>query len=687
MAIRQGAHGLPEVVVLGFIPADERRLRFNFVFPLALTMIRVAERHGGRVYGTGMFFGKSAGRVLGSERLDRLVRFKHWVDPAGIMNPGKVTGDGRMARLMGLAGWVEPLLRGVGNRIPAAADGRARADGSAGVGDGAAKAGDGAPRWGDGVQGSGASRRGIPADVAYWAYACAQCGYCIDGCTQFAPRGWESQSPRGKWWWLREYLEGREDWSQSMVDTFMVCTTCERCDLLCSEGLPIQESWMQLRGELIQRENRMTLPAFEVMGAALETQGDIWAGFRRDRGAWFPGDLEASHGPGHRAKAVYFAGCTGCYVEQDIAIASTRLLDVAGVDFTFLGEKESCCGTPMLVAGKWELFAETMKRNVQAVKDAGADTVISSCPACDMMWRKVYPEWCEKLGIDYGITARHYSEVISEKVRAGEFSFPAGRGELPSRVTFHDSCHIGRASGVFDPPREVIRAIPGVELVEMEHNREDALCCGSVLTLIKDPPVAAEMGKTRLEEAIAAGSETLVSLCPCCQFQFRVAADAKQIPVNVVDLAHFASQALGFELPDPKPEVQAQWAVFERMIALMTPEGFAGLMASMWPEIVDAMPLGMGGMMRAMGHVPGALEAMRPLFPVLFPRLLPRMMPALMPTMIDRIQQRIPMPDYMKQQLPTLLSRAMANLMPHMLPDVVPLVAQPLVDYLKAGAA
>jgi len=78
----------------------------------------------------------------------------------------------------------------------------------------------------------------------------------------------------------------------------------------------------------------------------------------------------------------------------------------------------------MLVAGKWDLFVETMKKNIQAVKNIGADTVISSCPACDMIWRHSYPQWTEKLGIEYGITAKHYSEVVSEKIKAGEFKFP-----------------------------------------------------------------------------------------------------------------------------------------------------------------------------------------------------------------------------------------------------------------------
>ena len=651
--IRESEGGKPEVVILGFIPADQRKFSFNFVFGLVLTILRIAERNGGRAYSTGLYFSAEADKLLGKERASRMRAFKAELDPRKILNPGKVLSPMLVSRAIGFARKFEALIRPFGNAV------------SLEIGERPTK-----------------PVRDIPADVAWYAYGCSQCGYCVDQCDQFYGRGWESQSPRGKWYWLREYMEGREKWSQAMVDTILVCTTCELCNTRCSASLPIESSWMKLRGILIDEEKRMTFPPFEMMGASLHKEGNIWAGYRKDRDAWFPEDLWEKHGPGHKSDTAYFAGCTASYVENDIAMASVRLLDKAGVDFTYVGKKENCCGIPMLVAGRWDLYAEVVRRNINVMKEAGVSTVITSCPACNLMWRQVYPVWAKKLGLEFGITSLHYSEVVAEKITRGEFAFPEQIDKKPVRVTWHDSCHLGRASGIYEPPRQLIKAVPGVDFVEMPYNREEAHCCGSVLTLIKDPPVAAEIGKTRLDEAIEVGAEKVLALCPCCQFQLRVAADKKESKVEVQDLAHFAAAALGYEFPNPHPEALRQWAVFDAMINLMTPAGFADVMGTMWPELIDAMPFGMGPMMRLMGKIPGALTLMKPMFPILFPRLLPMMMPKVMPTMLSRVAARIPMPDYMREQMPDIMPKVMDRLMPHMIGDVVPLVTQPMIDYL-----
>ncbi|MCB9264325.1 MAG: FAD-binding oxidoreductase [Lewinellaceae bacterium] len=653
IVISKGRNGKPEVVILGFIPSDQRKFKYNIEFGLVLSIIKIARKYGGRSYATGMYFTNAASEILGKGPYNRMLHFKRSTDKHGLLNPGKVLNGGRLGMLMNVANLFEPLIRPAGNAVSTEIGER-----------------------------PGKDIKGIPADVAWYAYACSQCGYCVDECDQFYGRGWESQSPRGKWYWLREYLEGREEWDQEVVDTFLSCTTCELCNTRCSEGLPIEPSWMKLRGKLIHDDQRMTFPPFYMMSESLHSNGNIWAALKKDRDKWFPEELKEKHGPGTKSENVYFAGCTASYVENDIAKASVALLEKAGVDFTYLGNEEQCCGTPMLVAGKWDQFAEILKHNYKEVKKAGGNTVITSCPACDMMWRKVYPEWAKKLNLDWDIEVKHYSQIASEQIRAGKMKFPENNNGKQT-VAWHDSCHIGRASHIYEEPRELIKAIPGVEFVELEHNREAAHCCGSVLTLLKDTQVAADIGEIRLREAEAAGAQKLLSLCPCCELQFRVTAEKKAIGLEIVDLAHFAMEAFGVTYQKPDPEVQKQWATFEAMIELMTPAGFADIMKSMWPELIDAMPLGMGKMMRAMGKIPGLLYLIKPLFPILMPRMMPSMLPKVMDTILQRISERVPMPDYMEEQMPKLMPKIMDNLLPHLSGDLVPLISDPLIHYLQ----
>jgi Fe-S oxidoreductase/FAD/FMN-containing dehydrogenase len=635
-----------EMVLLGFIPHDQRTFGFNLAFALSLTVTNTAKRHGGRAYATGLYFASEAKNVLGPERLAALSAFKTQADPRGILNPGKVLGS-RLAPFMGLASRFEPLLRPFAN----------------------------AARIRPGERIGSRPVKGIPAETAWYAYACSGCGYCVDECTQYYGRMWESQSPRGKWYFLRELLEGREKLDQQAVDTFLVCTTCEKCDVLCSEGLPVEPAWMGMRNLTVEKRKKMTIPAFEIMSASLDGNLNIWANYRKERDAWLPEEVK----PAIRetSDTLYFAGCTASLVEKDIARSAVRLLADAGMEFAYMGQDEACCGIPMLVAGKWEQFGNVVKHNLAEAAKRGAKKVVTSCPACWLSWAHIYKEWAEKLGIPYELEVQHYSEALAPAVASGKLTFQ----HTPKSVTWHDSCHIGRAGGVYEPPRDLIKAIPGVQLREMEHNRAQAHCCGSVLSLISEPEVAHRIGKVKLDEAVATGADELLSLCPCCQFQLRVSAEKNGMPVKVTDLATFLAKARGYQVEEDLPKVLDSWATFEAMIALMKPRNMAGLMEELFPELVEAMPRWMGKMMCLAGRL-GLLPAMKPMFPVLFPLLMPGMMPKVMPAMLRAVARRVPMPDYMKEQMPDLMPRAMGNLLPHLLPQVLPLITQPLVDYL-----
>jgi Fe-S oxidoreductase/FAD/FMN-containing dehydrogenase len=644
----------PQAVLLGFIPHDERKFGFNLAFGLALSVIQKAKRHGGRSYASGLYFAREAEHILGSERVRQFRDYKRQMDPHNIMNPKKILGNGLLGTFMGVASTFEPVIRMVVN-------------------------GSGSQN-GERIEGAG--RRDIADDVAWYAYACAQCGYCVNECDQFYGRGWESESPRAKWFFLKEYMAGRAEFDQEWVNKFIACTTCEICNVNCPLELPIEPAWLTMRGTLIYDGDHMTLPAFAVMQAALRKERNIWASYSRDRANWVPEDIKDKIR--WQADVGYFPGCTASLVEQDVAQGTARLLDAAGVDFTYMGSGEACCGIPMLVAGMWESFEEILRHNVQGMKERGVKTVVTSCPACWLVWKTYYPEWAERLGIDFPFETKHYSEIIAEQIKEGKLEFT---NPINARVTWHDSCHMGRAGGIYEPPREMLEAIPGLEFVDMEHNREHAHCCGSVLTLLENPDTAKVIGDVRLAEAEAVGAEAVVASCPCCEVQLRVTAQKTERDLPIIDLANLTSQALGLPTYDPTEYALEQWQTFEAMIWLMKPEAMGNLMIELFPQLIDAMPFGMGGMMRLLGKMGpiggGMLNAMKPMFPILFPLLMPMMMPKVLPDMLAAVEKRVPMPQHMKEQMPDLMPQAMDRLMPKMLPQIVPLISDPLVAHLR----
>ena len=133
-----------------------------------------------------------------------------------------------------------------------------------------------------------------------------------------------------------------------------------------------------------------------------------------------------------KAEIAYFAGCTASYVENDIAEATTKLLDAAGYEFTMMGQDEACCGIPMLVSGQWDVWEEIMRHNIEEMKKREAKTVVTSCPACWLVWDKYYREWADKLGIEYDFEAKHYSELLADSIQRGDLQFTH---EVPMRVT------------------------------------------------------------------------------------------------------------------------------------------------------------------------------------------------------------------------------------------------------------
>lgn len=645
-----------EFVLLGFIPHDERSLNFNVAYGLTLTSLQTARKRGGRPYATGLYFTGFAEEVLGKERVQRLQEYKKNVDRNEIMNPGKVLDGSLIASGLKIASAFEPLVRVFGNWAQTKEPGEVFKE-----------------------------RKGIPGDVAWYAYACSQCGYCVDECDQYYGRGWESQSPRGKWTFLKMLMEGETEWNQKAADTILACTTCELCNRTCQLDLPNESSWLKLRGLLVDKMGYRTFPPFEIMVNTMRQQGNIWGGYAKDRDGWITEEIK----PMIKAQGEYafFPGCTSSFVEQDVAQSAALILNAAGVEFTYIGKEEQCCGIPMLVSGRWEVFDETAAKNIENMKKTGAKTIITTCPACWLVWEIYYRHWAEDNGVDYPFHAMHYADVLAEKIESGSFTLP---GDVARNTTYHDPCHMGRAGVRFEGPRTLINAIPGSNFREMRFNKYDAHCCGAVLSLVADPDVAEDLGAIRLQEAIDVGADTVITACPCCRVQLKRSRDLRQLPIEVKDLATLAAESLGFEVPGSDAVIDEKWGVFEQMIRLMTPWGMADLMAQMLPDMIEAMPDMYRKMMNMAINAPDAFKEpmitmMKGVMPGLFPKLLPEMMPKIMPKMLDMVGEAIVMPEYLSEQMPQLMPKTMEVLMPRMLGEIIPYFMPHMIDYIRTA--
>lgn len=646
------------VVLLGFIPHDERSFGFNVAFELSLAVTNIAKRNGGKAYSTGLYFKSEAESVFGRERYEELTRYKESIDPNYLLNPNKVVGKkGTIDHLMSLASRMDGLIRPIANRAVAPKRLRRKQQ---------------------------ADKNGVPGEVGFDAYACSRCGYCIPTCEQYSVRGWESDSPRGKYTWIREIMEGRAKWDRDAIDTMMLCTTCEMCNNRCQLYLPVEHDWMKMRGELVHEQKFGTFPPFEMMGAALESEGDIWAGKRENRDGWLPDDLrERLHENG---EYLYFPGCTASYVEHDIAEATTRLLLDAGYDLAYMGNDENCCGIPMKMAGKWDLFEEIYERNVAEAKKRGVKTIVTSCPACALSWKELYRDVAKKRGEKYDFKVKHYSELIAEAIKDGRLKPDHALPEL-GKVTFHDSCHAGRAQGIYDEPRTMLDAIPGLEYQEMKHCREEGICCGSVLTLVGEMEVAPKLGNHRLQEAVEIGADTVVAMCPCCQVQLRDSVEKNNLPLKVEDLSRVAALSCGYDIPSSSDESLKQWGYFEKFIPLMRPQNMAKVMEKVFPQMLDAMPAGMGKMMVPFAKSGAGRGMIAAMMPKMFPMMAPSILDKVMPDLIGAVKETVgEIPEDMNELLPDLLPVTMEHMMPSYLPELIPHVVPLFVDFLEKEA-
>jgi Fe-S oxidoreductase len=266
-------------------------------------------------------------------------------------------------------------------------------------------------------------------------------------------------------------------------------------------------------------------------------------GTKQNRLEWLDGDLKTNT---EKAHVFYWTGCTMYYdafftslglKTLDGSRAAVRLMNYLG--FTpVVSPEERCCGHDLLWNGDRENFERLARHNVKLVAESGAKMLVTSCAECLRTWRVDYAPFFE--GKPPKIL--HVTEFIS--LHRGELAFHANGTR---RVVYQDPCRLGRHLGVYDPPREVLRAIPGVELVEMRRSREGATCCAGG-TWSNCDRFAKKIQVERLREARATGAEVLATACPKCQIHFRCAMKdpnlGGDIAIEMRDIAQLVVDSL-----------------------------------------------------------------------------------------------------------------------------------------------
>ncbi len=390
----------------------------------------------------------------------------------------------------------------------------------------------------------GARKAAIPLSVKDLVAldSCVKCGSCVNVCPVYAETQQLETTMGGFYANLKSFIRKAyglpgmfsgpvqdKDVLKEYSEYPYLCTLCGRCSIVCPSFIDTKGTRIATRRFMVEKGQYP--PSMDRLAETLDKVHNIIGEPSEDRAMWVQALAEAPADmfQKEKAKVVYFTGCVASYfpMAKRIPQSFVQILDKAGVDFTLLGGEEWCCGFPLIAAGMKEKAEALMQHNFQKVIEKGAERVVFSCPSCYHTWK----EECKN-----GIEIFHSTQFIKKLIEEGKISFK----EKKTRVTYHDPCDLGRASGVYDAPRQVLRAIPGVELVEMNGSREECKCCGGGgnLEMVR-PELSAALAQAKIEEIKATGAEMVITACQQCIRTILSTARKKKIPIVAMDITEF----------------------------------------------------------------------------------------------------------------------------------------------------
>ncbi len=394
----------------------------------------------------------------------------------------------------------------------------------------------------------GSFTEGLSAQQLIEIDACTQCGECLKYCPVQDVTGNPLISPAEKIRIFREFIKatsglksrlfGRKI-DRKLLDDFTKavyeCTTCGACGENCTVGIFTQRLWPMLRKEMVRR-GLGPIGAQALMPDLIRKTGNPYDMPAEERfSPWFP-DVRVAE----NAETGYYAGCTGAYQARPMVRGDALVLGAIGQPFTMLPpEEEVCCGFPLFITGQHDMLEDLVKRLVERYRARGVRTLVCSCPCCVNMMSRDWPVF---YGSELPFRIRHITQVASEAMKERKLVI---KEELRERLIYHDPCYLSRGVGVIEEPRAVLRAIPGVELIEFDRHGSNSRCCGAGGAARKVfHENAISMGRLTIDEACLKKADRLILSCPACYEKVNAAMVGYENQVRITDIMELVAELL-----------------------------------------------------------------------------------------------------------------------------------------------
>ncbi|NMC11559.1 MAG: FAD-binding oxidoreductase [Chloroflexi bacterium] len=372
-------------------------------------------------------------------------------------------------------------------------------------------------------------------------YQCLRCGFCFDlswigpyhMCPSYAYGSFETHSARGRIAVARSILEGEIDYNAEVAERIFSCTMCGSCGAHCFKYIDIRKIFQAMREDMAERG--LSPAGLKQITQAVMQERNPYGNAGGDRFRWLKDQSRLDR----QAPMALFVGCTPSYIRRSAAQEAVELMDKMGLDYT-IASAEWCCAHPLMSAGEREKAIEFMRHNIQTYKDLGVKKLVFVCSGCYETFQREMPE---VLGEPLPFETSHLIEVVAEEAEAGRIEFDIySSGAV---ATYHDPCTLGRQLGVYEAPRKIIEAIPGLRISEMPRHGKDAFCCGAGSFVRYDfPRLTDTAGAQRWAEAIGTGASVLLTACPACLTQFQQQRSQSKDKMEVMDMVTLVNRVI-----------------------------------------------------------------------------------------------------------------------------------------------